>query len=306
METAAFLPHEPSKRASRRATAPLLVGASLFVAAALSARRGASRQTPASAPRRDPSTAGAARGAAALAASTDDGAIESWLNETDSDDVKCDGITYALCDIAACTLTGDGYTAACGCLPMEASSSAEATLALGWASAILTFSDTYLDVLEAHAEGDDDDDALDAATCDALDGGGIWSSVDADRTSLFGSNELVSVPSLETETCSRSYGAGCQGAPCWDVAYDDHFSVTCLCPFVGPGSYEFEQIHPGSMCDEMEACAGVARDATTYDYDRVLATISSVDEDHRSLLDTANSTECPITCDYCSYSYSYD
>ena len=56
----------------------------------------------------------------------------------------------------------------------------------------------------------------------------------------------------------------------------------------------------------MEACAGGARDATTYDYDRVLATISSVDEDHRSLLDTANSTECPINCDYCSYSYSYD
>ena len=285
----------PSAAAPRRRAAPLLLGAAL-AAAALS-RRAASLP---------PSRRATQRLAQQrLAARATDDQIERWLNAS-SGSVACASISYALCDISACTLTGDGYTAACGCLPMEASSSAEATLALGWASAILTFSDTYLDVLEAHAEGDDDDDALDAATCDALDGGGIWSSVDADRTSLFGSNELVSVPSLETETCSRSYGAGCQGAPCWDVAYDDHFSVTCLCPFVGPGSYEFEQIHPGSMCDEMEACAGVARDATTYDYDRVLATISSVDEDHRSLLDTANSTECPITCDYCSYSYSYD
>ena len=50
----------------------------------------------------------------------------------------------------------------------------------------------------------------------------------------------------------------------------------------------------------------VPRDATTYDYGRVLATISSVDEDHHSLLDAANSTECPITCDYCSYSYLYE
>ena len=343
METAAFLPHEPSKRASRRATAPLLVGASLFVAAALSARRGASRQTPASAPRRDPSTAGAARGAAALAASTDDGAIESWLNETDSDDVKCDGITYALCDIAACTLTGDGYTAACGCIPMTSTSSNEAKLSLGWSSAILTFSDTYLDALEAHAN-DDADDGVDGTVCDLLDAGGIWSGVDAAYTSLFGTNELVDVSDLSTETCSASYGAGCQGAPCWDVAcvcrrarararrttpredacprialapplsprrrYDDHFSVTCLCPILGPDTFDFPKIQSSgaSICDEMSSgsCAGVCKDATTYSYSRVLATISSIEDDYDDLLDKADSSECPITCDYCSYSYLYD
>ena len=244
-----------------------------------------------------------------LAARATDDQIERWLNAS-SGSVACASISYALCDISVCTLTGDGYTAACGCLPMEASSSAEATLALGWASAILTFSDTYLDVLEAHAEGDDDDDALDAATCDALDGGGIWSSVDADRTSLFGSNELVSVPSLETETCSRSYGAGCQGAPCWDVAYDDHFSVTCLCPILGPDTFDFPKIQSSgaSICDEMSSgsCAGVCKDATTYSYSRVLATISSIEDDYDDLLDKADSSECPITCDYCSYSYLYD
>ena len=275
----------PIPATRKRRAAPLFLGTALFVALS---RRAA---PPRPAHQR-------------LAARATDDQIERWLNAS-SGSVTCASTSYALCDISVCTLTGDGYTAACGCLPMEASSSAEATLALGWASAILTFSDTYLEVLEAHAEGDEDDDALDAATCDELDGGGIWSSVDADRTSLFGSNEIVSVPSLETETCADSYGAGCQGAPCWDVAYDEHFSVTCLCPVVGPGAYEFEKIHPGSMCSEMEACAGVARDATTYDYGRVLATISSVDEDHHSLLNAANSTECPITCDYCSYSYSY-
>ena len=92
--------------------------------------------------------------------------------------------------------------------------------------------------------------------------------------------------------------------------YDDHFSVTCLCPILGPDTFDFPKIQSSgaSICDEMSSgsCAGVCKDATTYSYSRVLATISSIEDDYDDLLDKADSSECPITCDYCSYSYLYD
>ena len=62
--------------------------------------------------------------------------------------------------------------------------------------------------------------------------------------------------------------------------YDDHFSVTCLCPILGPDTFDFPKIQSSgaSICDEMSSgsCAGVCKDATTYSYSRVLATISSM------------------------------
>ena len=86
--------------------------------------------------------------------------------------------------------------------------------------------------------------------------------------------------------------------------------MTCLCPILGPDTFDFPKIQSSgaSICDEMSSgsCAGVCKDATTYSYSRVLATISSIEDDYDDLLDKADSSECPITCDYSSYSYLYD
>ena len=50
----------------------------------------------------------------------------------------------------------------------------------------------------------------------------------------------------------------------------------------------------------------MAKSTETKDYATVLAAIDSIESDYSSLLDVADSTECPITCDYCSYSYLYE
>ena len=77
----------------------------------------------------------------------------------------------------------------------------------------------------------------------------------------------------------------------------------------GPDTYDFPEIHSGDMCYEMSStsgCAGSCKDATTSDYARVAATIASIEDASATLLNAANSTACPMNCDYCSYSYAYE
>ena len=66
--------------------------------------------------------------------------------------VVCPTASYALCDVAMCTLNSDGLTASCGCQKMDASEQNPANVGVG-GSAILAFSSVYrnlLKVIEKH------------------------------------------------------------------------------------------------------------------------------------------------------------
>ena len=157
----------------------------------------------------------------------------------------CPTAAFALCDIAMCTLNDDGLTASCGCQKMDASTHNPANVGLG-AAAVLTFSSTYRSLLETCVDNLEDGycnvQSEADVFCDELAGGTLYPShMDVDYVSFYSVNPVVAerygeegqqlADDLGTLWCEDAITAVCEGAPCYETAYDaPMFDLTCICP----------------------------------------------------------------------------
>ena len=117
-------------------------------------------------------------------------------------------ITYALCDIAACTLTGDGY----GRVRLHPDDVDELergeALARGRRRSSRSRTRTSTRSRRTRTTTRTTASTARSATCSTPAGSGRAST--GLHLALFGTNTLVDVSDLSTETCSESYGAGRQ------------------------------------------------------------------------------------------------
>ena len=157
----------------------------------------------------------------------------------------CPTAAFALCDIAMCTLNDDGLTASCGCQKMSASTHNPANVGLG-AAAVLGFSSSYRSLLETCVDSLDDgycDVQSEADSfCDELAGGTLYpSDMGVDYVSFYSVNPVTAerygeegqqlADDLGTLWCEDAITAVCEGAPCYETAYDAPvFDLTCICP----------------------------------------------------------------------------
>ncbi len=240
-----------------------------------------------------------------------------YLEVAKSDDVKIDcAIRNALCSDAVCTLNKDKLTASCGCLSMDRDPDNAGELALGWASFILAKSALYQQALLDVSDTGSVETATQDALCDAIEDGSIWTDLATGASSAGGGKGWggkVAAVSLWSEdtyfdendpdgggvTCSDAMCTGCMGAPCFQIAYDGVYDLTCICPVVGFGATcgfaKAEDNEDGDLCTEISAdmasCAASASgfsDEKTWDeLESYVAAI--IDADPRG----GNSAQCP-------------
>ena len=223
-----------------------------------------------------------------------------WISEIEvSTAVVCPTADFALCDIAMCTLNADELTASCGCQRMAASEHNPASVGITEAG-VLAFSSSYRDLLEkcavsatcnvqAYAEAD-------GGFCDDLSSGELYpASMGVDLVSFYAINPLYAAMdgSVNQSLADHIGGfrcngttmlAACQGAPCYDTAYDAPvFDLTCICP-VTPTTTELLDLESGAdgaACttinadDEHRSCAfsATAEPLTMYPDADVLADV---------------------------------
>ena len=226
--------------------------------------------------------------------------------------VQCTEVSYALCDVSTCTLASDVGVAICGCISKRASASDTASLAVGWASGLLARADPYVQWLRElnttwhDTQGTGDDEALatvESYICPYLRDARLWGAIGAKRISLFGSDSPQVDDATETvEACADTVGANCQGAPCFDVAYDGVFNVTCLCQRT---ERDTQYVTRSTMSDGASSfscsdinsthCGVVSGTAYPEEWGVVSRQIEVITENYASLLVDSDPGKCPAT-----------
>ena len=224
--------------------------------------------------------------------------IEKLFNDTNKYSVECSNITFALCDMSTCNVDNQNLIAICGCIKMN--SSVDSLLALGWKSPFLSASTAYLEWLDIYNKTYYDyyfKQQLEDKLCNILPT--LWSSDigidDATIISLYGDDSLKNT--LSPIVCDKTYGANCQGAPCFEYIYEDGWNVTCLCQLIDNSSYHFHAISSYTNCDILHEdgakCAVSTSDYST-NINKINNAVNLIKNSHIELLDDIDSSECPI------------
>ena len=142
---------------------------------------------------------------------------------------------FAYCADSTCARGADGMTAVCGC---ARATDREGRFVVGNATAFLIGSPIYraavLDLANGSAA------ATAHATdrlCRAMMSNELWKSMGGAIATASVSSNLVSYAAAGSEdfrnttSCNATENqvATCMGAPCYDVAYDDDYELTCVC-----------------------------------------------------------------------------
>ena len=240
-------------------------------------------------------------------------ALLDLMTDNKFGNVQCTDVSYALCDVSTCTLASDVGVAMCGCISKRASASDTASLAVGWSSGLLARADPYVQWLRDlnttwhnAAQGTGDDDALatvEAGICPYLRDARLWGAIGAKRISLFGSDSPQVDDATETvEACADTVGANCQGAPCFDVAYDGVFNVTCLCQRTERDTQYVTRSTTSDgassfSCSDINSthCGVVSSTAYPEEWGVVSRQIEVITENYASLLVDSDPGKCPAT-----------
>ncbi len=213
---------------------------------------------------------------------------------------------YAQCYTGFCTKSErDNTTALCGCLALRPSARDDALLRLGWGAAVLALSSEFRRVAELALAGEDA--RAERALAAALADGTLWddygfASAPA-RVSLASASNPYWDDGPGNDDCRDIDAAECMGAPCWDVAYEGVWNVTCVCTWARWSSMGVTAMRD-DMCvfakarsADCVAVAGSNANATEYDARALEDMIDAVVSASASLSASIDPASCPATLD---------